>query len=250
MKKETGRLVLVPLAAVLLSASVLPAEPVEKGFFNGVDLTGWQCNEEYWRVENGVIIGEYTEPVKKNNYLCSAMTVGDFYMALDIRVDPWSGNAGIQFRSKKHSVTSVHGYQADVGGGWWGDLFDEGGRVVLVENVYGWKAARKGDWNQYEILAVGNRIWIAVNGVICTAIDDPEGAREGIIAFQIHAGKPQRVQYRIERFIQNPEGVRLAGKTESELSKALEDPWKNGVNKKAKWIELLKKRKEQQEKRR
>ncbi len=47
---------------------------------------------------------------------------------------------------------------------------------------------KRGEWNQYEILAVGRRIWTAINGKLCVAYEDSDGELSGRIAFQIHGG--------------------------------------------------------------
>jgi hypothetical protein len=65
---------------------------------------------------------------------------------------------------------------------------DEGWRVG--EKVY-----RVDDWNSYEILAQGKRIRLTLNGTVTVdTIDD--GASSGIIAIQLHAGVPMRVEVR------------------------------------------------------
>jgi len=98
---------------------------------------------------------------------------------------------------------------------------------MIVENDIGWEAAKKGEWNRYEVLAVGDCIWLAVNGELCTAIKDPEGERSGVIALQIHAGKPQTTRYRIVRLVHDPQ-MKMERLTEKQLREALEDPVKNG----------------------
>ena len=68
-------------------------------------------------------------------------------------------NAGIQFRTKRipnhHEVT---GYQADMGQGWWGALYDESRRnkVLLGPDQAKMKdIVKAGDWNDYVIRAEG-----------------------------------------------------------------------------------------------
>lgn len=55
---------------------------------------------------------------------------------------------------------------------------------------------QNGQWNRYEITAVGSRIKTAVNGHPCADFDDPQGKREGIVALQLHAGGPLEVRFR------------------------------------------------------
>jgi hypothetical protein len=90
---------------------------------------------------------------------------------------------------------SVEGYQADVGAGWWGKLYEEHGRALLWDQS-GEKHVKLGDWNTYVIEASGSKITTSINGMPCVQLDDPQGRREGIIAFQLHSGGPTEVRLR------------------------------------------------------
>ena len=114
---------------------------------------------------------------------------------LELRLVGDRGNSGIQFRSTVLPGGDVKGYQADVGPGWWGGLYDEHGRGVLKEKAPPDWVAVDG-WNTYEILARGARVQIALNGRRCVDLEDPEGARNGILALQIHSGGPTEVRFR------------------------------------------------------
>ena len=57
----------------------------------------------------------------------------------------------------------MRGPQCDAGKGWWGKLYEESGRTLLVKNDND-KLVNKEDWNTYEIVAVGSRIRTAING--------------------------------------------------------------------------------------
>jgi HEAT repeat protein len=198
--------------------------PKQQGvFFNGKTLAGWQGNEKYWKVEDGAIVGDNREKLTKNLYIWSDVLVKDFYLVVDVKIEPWDRKAGIQFRSRKVGEFGAYGYQADAGGGFWGRLFHEHGRNHLDSKDYGFKASKKDDWNRYEILAVGDCIWTAINGTLSVSIKDPKGEKSGHIAFQVHAGKPQTARYKIVKLVHNPE-VKLEGHTEKQLRAALRDP--------------------------
>ena len=85
---------------------------------------------------------------------------------------------------------------ADVGAGWWGKLYEEHGRAVLAGDQRD-EHVKAEDWNTYEILAVGDRIQTAINGAPCVDLVDPDGARRGIVAFQVHSGGAVEIRYRI-----------------------------------------------------
>ena len=60
----------------------------------------------------------------------------------------------------------------------------------------GEKHVKENEWNRYEIVAVCSKIRTSINGKLCVDIDDPKGARKGIIALQIHSGGPMEVRFR------------------------------------------------------
>jgi putative membrane-bound dehydrogenase-like protein len=163
-------------------------------FFNGKDLTGWVGDTKLWKVENGEIVG--TSPgIKKNEFLKSEMQVGDFRLTLKVKLMPNKENSGIQFRSEAQAGGDVKGYQADIGQGWWGKLYEEHGRALLTKND-GDQFVKKDDWNEYVIEARGSVIKTFINGNACVNLDDPKGAKKGIIAFQIHSGGPMEVRFK------------------------------------------------------
>jgi hypothetical protein len=90
------------------------------------------------------------------------------------------------------------GYQADIGDGCWGALYEEmlRGHLVhyqpgLIESILHFE-----DWNQYQIVAVEDYILQILNGVVTAELNDPDGARSGFIGLQIHSGPPQEVAFR------------------------------------------------------
>ena len=112
-----------------------------------------------------------------------------------VKLVPNEGNSGIQFRSEPLPRGEVKGYQADVGVGWWGKLYEEHGRELLWKES-GEAHVKKGEWNRYEIIAVGSRIRTYINCQLCVDLDDPPGAKRGIVAFQLHSGGAFEVRYR------------------------------------------------------
>ena len=57
---------------------------------------------------------------------------------------------------------------------------------------------KKHDWNEYHIIADGNHIIQKINGrLMCELTDEnTEARKDGVIALQIHAGPPMKVQFR------------------------------------------------------
>jgi hypothetical protein len=190
---------------VLLAGAALAAETAEEGFaplFNGKDLTGWEGDAKLWRVEDGMLIGR-SPGIQYNDFLATTKTYGDFVLRFQVRLVEDKGNSGVQFRSKRVPPPSheVSGYQADIAPGWWGKLYDESRRNRVLagpkdEDIK--KLLKPGDWNDYEVAAIGNKIELSINGVTTARYTEENGeiAREGIIATQIHGGGPMEVQFR------------------------------------------------------
>ncbi|MGZ8939346.1 MAG: family 16 glycoside hydrolase [Limisphaerales bacterium] len=174
-------------------------------FFNGKDLAGWDGKTELWKVENGEIVGTSRTGLKHNEFLKSQMVFGDFRLVCEVKLTPNKENSGIQFRSEPLPNGEVKGYQADVGAGWWGKLYEEEGRALLWDKS-GEQHVKPEEWNTYEILAVGNHIQTAINGKPCVDLKDPKGSPQGIIAFQLHSGGPMEVRFKNFAIEVNPKG--------------------------------------------
>ncbi len=174
-------------------------------FFSGKDLAGWDGDTELWKVENGEIVGTSRTGLKHNEFLKSQMVFGDFRLVCEVKLTPNKENSGIQFRSEALANGEMKGYQADVGAGWWGKLYEEEGRALLWDKP-GEQYVNRDGWNTYEILAVGEKIQTAINGKLCVDLSDPKGARQGIFAFQLHAGGPLEVRYKNFEVEVNPKG--------------------------------------------
>ena len=191
--------------------------------FNGKDLTGWSAEDmSYWSVQNGAIVGtKGDQKIQGNQFLWYDKKVSDFKLTLQVKQVPFAANAGIQFRSKRESNGHAIGYQADIGKGWWGSLYHEHGRKILAKNKdTAGKNLNHEKWNKYEILGVGHRIWLAINGQITVALQDPIGELEGQISLQVHGGMPQKVIYQDLTLERNPQ-VKMLGMNEAELNKIL-----------------------------
>jgi hypothetical protein len=213
-----------------------PAEPADmKAIFNGQDLTGWDGDPTMWSVRDGVIHGETTEanPSKGNTFLIwKDGAPKDFDLRLSFRCSA-TNNSGIQYRSK-HITEGNRASNKWVVGGYQHELrneedfpnvssfiYDEKGtrgRVCLVGEQAVWGADGKkvirddlinqaefkelmkvDEWNDVVIIAKGNRIQHFLNGRLVMDFTDehPELAlTEGIIAVQLHGGKPMWTEFK------------------------------------------------------
>jgi hypothetical protein len=171
--------------------------------FDGKTFEGWEGDLKIFRIQDGAIVGgSLKEKIARNEFLCTTKTYGDFELRLKVKLLGEGANAGIQFRTKRipnhHEVT---GYQADMGQGWWGALYDESRRnkVLLGPDQAKMKdVVKAGDWNDYVIRAEGQRIQLWINGV--QTVDyteaDPKIDTSGVIAVQIHSGPPSEAWYK------------------------------------------------------
>ena len=106
--------------------------------FNGKTLAGWEGASTYWRVENGLLVGEVTPAtlLRRNSFLIwRGGTTRDFELKAVYRVSA-KGNSGINYRSEeiKGVRYALKGYQADLDGAqlYTGSNYEEGGRTTLA----------------------------------------------------------------------------------------------------------------------
>jgi len=201
---------LILLAA--LAAALAPAADWVN-LFNGTDLTGWTGSKKHWRVENGAIAGTTDEtPTELNTFLIySEKQFANFHLSVEVKLR--NGNSGIQFRSTALPGPGfiVYGTQADASDAdqSWGNFYEERGRGrgTMKTRDEGWRRAesvvKKGDWNRIEVIATGPSLKLLLNGkVTWEGIDDKK--LEGILALQLHSGKPMRVEFRDIRIKELP----------------------------------------------
>ena len=218
------------LLALLALASTAFAE--DKNLFNGKDLTGWK-GLDFWSVQDGSIVGQTTKehPTKGNTFLVwQGGEVADFELTFKYRITDVNGksegfgNSGVQYRSKVVDAKGfvVAGYQADFecGKSYSGILYEEKGRGILAQR--GQKTVIKegskkpevtgevgksaeiqakikpADWNEYRIVAQGGHLQHFINGVQTIDVTDETavGAKKGILALQLHAGAPMKVEFK------------------------------------------------------
>jgi hypothetical protein len=207
--------------------SLIAAAPGDgfKELFNGKDLDGWDGDPRFWSVKDGVIVGQTTAetPTEHNTFLFwKDGKVSDFELHASFKIT--NHNSGIQYRSVNEGDHVASGYQADIDGAekdkYTGILYEErkrgiiatrGQKVVIDEagkkQVVGsvgesdeiLKAIKKNDWNDYVIIAQGNHFVQKINGVTTVDVTDNQTgqfAPEGLLALQIHAGPPMKVEFK------------------------------------------------------
>ncbi|MEI6246996.1 MAG: DUF1080 domain-containing protein [Verrucomicrobiota bacterium] len=227
MKLRTSLLTLLALASTAFAE--------DKNLFNGKDLTGWK-GLDFWSAQDGTIVGQTTKekPTKGNTFLVYKDEVADFELTFKYRITDVNGksdgfgNSGVQYRSKviDEKAFVVGGYQADFecGKAYSGILYEERGRGILAQR--GQKVVIKegaapnkpkievtgevgksaeiqakikpADWNEYRIVAQGGHLQHFINGVQTIDVVDETavGAKKGVLALQLHAGAPMKVEFK------------------------------------------------------
>jgi hypothetical protein len=193
------------LSAPLRVAAQAPAANTRAvSIFDGKTFNGWEGDLKSFRIEQGAIVGgNLSNKIPRNEFLCTTRTYGDFELRLKVKlVGGDDANAGIQFRTKRiPNHHEVIGYQADMGVGWWGALYDESRRKKVLTGPDQAKmktVVKANDWNDYVVRAEGKRIQLWVNGVqtVDYTETDPEIDATGVIAVQIHSGPPTEAWYK------------------------------------------------------
>jgi hypothetical protein len=170
--------------------------------FNGKDLNGWVGHFKYWSVQDGVIVGKNTEPVNPSTYLLTERKFSDFRLTATVKLVRSEMHSGICFWGRpapeQGDPCTYAGHLVMFPSGW--GMYDLYGRNGLpVDAAPAKKVGKQHDWNDLEILAQGNRVRVAVNGVEVIDWSDPEPNRamEGPIGLQLHSNSvPQEIHFK------------------------------------------------------
>src|SRR5262249_8879218 len=108
-----------------------------KPIFDGKSLEGWDGDANFWRVEEGAIVGQTAtdKQPKQNTFLIWRVgSPADFELKMDYKLTGF--NSGIQYRSIElpDIKYAMKGYQADMDGEqkWTGQLYEERGRGFIA----------------------------------------------------------------------------------------------------------------------
>src|ERR1051325_9053733 len=125
------------LAFALILPTLATAEKIS--LFDGKTFAGWEGDtNKTWRIVDGAIVGGNLQgKVPHNEFICTTRQFTNFILRVKFKLVGTEGfvNGGVQFRSQRvPNHFEVSGYQADMGDGWWGCLYDESRRnKVLVK---------------------------------------------------------------------------------------------------------------------
>jgi 3-keto-disaccharide hydrolase len=202
--RNCSSVALLALLPLVTAPGQSPKDPKPVAIFDGKTFTGWEGNLSIFRVQDGAIVGgSMQDKIVRNEFLCTTKTYGDFELRLKFKLlGGDAANAGVQFRTKRiPNDHEVSGYQADMGAGWWGGLYDESRRKKTLTGPDQEKMkqiVKPTEWNEYVIRAEGTHIQLWINGVqtVDYVESDPAIESRGIICPQIHAGPPSEAWYK------------------------------------------------------
>jgi hypothetical protein len=106
--------------------------------FDGKTFDGWDGDTtKTWRIVDGAFVGgSLAATVPRNEFLATKKSFTNFELRLKCKLVGTEGfvNGGIQIRSKRitNPPNEMSGYQADLGAGYWGCLYDESRRNKML----------------------------------------------------------------------------------------------------------------------
>src|SRR5512134_2424091 len=105
--------------------------------FDGKSLAGWESEtNSVWCIRDGVIVGGSLNGNPRNEFLATQKRYTNFHLRLEYKLVGTEGfvNGGVQFRSKRvaNPPNEMSGYQADIGAGYSGCLYDESRRNKML----------------------------------------------------------------------------------------------------------------------
>jgi hypothetical protein len=190
-----------------VSCSTNQTEEKRVHLFDGKTFKGWQGDTIHtWRIQEGALVGgSLAEPVPHNEFISTTKSYSNYVLKLKFKLIGNDGfiNGGVQFHSQriKDPPYEMTGYQADMGDGFWGSLYDESRRdrlLAIADSAKIKRLLRPNEWNDYEIHTEGRRIRILLNGeqTVDYIEEDLTIPQSGLIAFQIHGGGKAEVFYK------------------------------------------------------
>lgn len=184
------------LTGVVTAATSADAPALEP-IFNGRDLTGWKSPdaEKFWRVENGVLIGESDSGLSES-YLWTERAYADFVLEFDVR---WTGeiDSGVEFRTPhiQLQLGVSRSLKRDMSGS-----FYVGPELKYPEAGQAKDAAKlmhpEGEWNTFRLEARGDTFTVWINGRPAVRYVDAKFSGAGPLGLQIHGGLKMKVEFR------------------------------------------------------
>jgi hypothetical protein len=195
-------------AAAPVPAAPAPSIPPRVGpdtveRFDGSSLAGWIGNPEWWVARDAGYTAKASGKVP-TTFLLTDKNYSDFRITLMSRVVESTNHAGICLWGERNITdNNAWGYKGLLvifpGLGMWDYNLNQGIKVDPAGKDLAKKVTSQNEWIRVEVLAQGNRIRAAYNGV--QVLDwrepNPERLKVGPIGLQLHGfSQPQEVIYK------------------------------------------------------
>lgn len=172
-----GLLPQAPSRALAQEASKPETEAGFVSLFDGKSMNGWKVNENQnsWKVENGTLVcnGERSHIF----YVGDDKPFKNFHFKADVKTEP-NSNAGIYFHTKyQDSGWPKYGFECQVNLSYKSDP-RKTSSLYAVKDVLE-PAAKDNEWYTQEIIVVGKKITLKVNGKTLVEYVEPDDQKAG-----------------------------------------------------------------------
>ena len=174
------------------AAAEVPPTASLPPIFNGRDFAGWKLPAEpYWKVVDGVIVGERDE-AKKGSMLYTEQSYGDVIVEGEVR---FTGEIDSGFMLRKPEVQVQIGVsrslKRDMTCSFYVGKYPEEAQAPRAAELL-----KPGDWNRISVEAKGDTFTVWLNGEKVSKYTDPKYKDPGPIGLQIHGGLVMKVEFR------------------------------------------------------
>ena len=186
------------LIACIASSALLAGPAPKVRLFDGKSFHGWDGDtNQTFHIRDGMIVGgTFSRMQPRNEFLATTSRFTNFVLRAKFKLTGSEGfvNSGIQFRSERvPNDSEMKGYQADIGEGWFGTLYDESRRnkpMAKPAEAAVKSAVKIGDWNDYELRCEGPHIVLKINGVLMVDYTEADFSipQTGRFGLQVHGG--------------------------------------------------------------
>jgi hypothetical protein len=173
-------------------AADVPPTASLPSIFNGTDLTGWKVPAEpYWKVVDGVIVGQSDE-AKKGSMLYTDKAYGDVIVEGEVR---FTGeiDSGIMVRKPELQVQIgvSRSLKRDMTCSFYNGKYPEEARADRAAELL-----KPGEWNRIRVEAKGDTFTVWLNGEQVSHYKNATYAEPAPIGLQIHGGLVMKVEFR------------------------------------------------------
>lgn len=176
-----------PAPPVATAPSAPLPQPTFVSLFDGKTLTGWVGDTAGYKVEDGAI-----HSLATGTNLFTKASYADFRLKFEFRLTP-GANSGIGIRAPLAGDAAFDGIEIQI-------LDNSSPKYANLApwqyhgSIYGVVPAKRehlkpvGEWNQQEILIVGSKIQVILNGTTIVDADLSQAAEDGTIDGKSHPG--------------------------------------------------------------